>query len=265
MTEQHKHQWRPSPDNPNKVACECGAEQYRSKLSDTQIAELTKYERPALMVKAVDILMFAGRGFYTPESFIDEARRMGACKRVPMLPRGVIKGVTRVFLAHEYDTGETDDDDKAIRQSKIFAWFTVRGISRVVGPEVNVEEALKERGVEEYQYVAGSFGTADERGCGNLAIGGTYLLSEEDMAKCWDLAKSSKLEGRIEVIEPPIPTGLKRFRGYKAVDGDLILNGDPEHTWYEAAYEANQLNKTAIAKYKRMLAKWEKVVEEAEG
>jgi len=264
LTEQHKHQWRLSPDNPNKVACECGAEQYRSKLSETQITELTKYERPALMVKAVDILMFAGRGFYTPESFIDEARRMGACKRVPMLPRGVIKGVTRVFLAHEYDTGKIDDEDKVIHQSKVFAWFTVHGISYVVEPDVNLDEALKGRGVTKWQLYGDDFGSADERGCGNLQVGGTYLLSEDDMEKCRDLAHSGTLKGHIEVIEPPIPTGLKRFRGYKAVSGDNILNGEPEHTWYEAAYEDNQLNKTAIAKYKRKLAKWEKEKKEAE-
>lgn len=264
MNETHKHQWRPHPDNPKKVACECGAEQYRSKLSEGQLKELMRYERPVLVVRAVDLLMFVGKSFYTPESFIAEARRMGVCKRVPMMPRGVIKGVTRVFLAAEYVTSDEDEegDITARLESRAFAWFTVRGVSHIVGPEVDVEEALKERGIEEYQYVAGGFGSAEERGCGNLEVGGTYLLSEEDMAKCRDLAKSTKLEGRIEVIEPPIPTGLKRFRGYKAVSGNNILNGLPEDAWYGAAYEANQLNKTAIAKYKRMLAKWEKATQE---
>ena len=260
----HKHQWRPHPDNPAKVACACGTEQYRSKLSEAQLRELMKLERPVLATHPVDLIMHVGRGFYTPEGFIDEARRMGACKRVPMVPRGVIKGVTRVFLTHEYGTGEATEGGDPILQSMIFAWFTVRGISYVVDAGVDVEESLKERGVTEWQLYEDDFGSADERGCGSLTIGGTYLLSEEDMEKCRDLAHSGTLEGRIEVIEPPIPTGLKRFRGFKAVSGDAILAGEPESAWYAAAYEANQLNKVAIAKYKRKLAKWEKDLKEAE-
>ena len=260
----HQHAWEPHPINPKKVICACGAEQYRSKLSEGQLRELVKLERPVLATHPVDLIMFVARSFYSPESFVEEARRIGACKRVPMVPRGVTKDVTRVFLAHEDAIHGQNPDVDVWSQAGIFAWFTVRGISYVVGPEVDIEEALKERGVEEYQYVEGGFGSGDERGCGSIDVGGTYLLSEEDMEKCRDLAKSGKLEGRIEVIEPPIPVTLKRFRGFKAVSGDAILADEPEDTWYDAAYEANQLNKVAIAKYKRKLAKWEKETKEAE-
>jgi len=260
----HNHAWKPHPDNPKKVACECGAEQYRSKLSEAQLRELMKLERPVLVTHPVDILMFVGRGFYSPESFIDEAQRMGVCKRVPMVPRGVVKGVTRVFLAYEYGVLDLSNVELVTR-SMIFAWFTVRGISYIVGPEVDIEKALEERGVDQYEYAEGGFGFADERGCGSIDVGGTYLLSEEGMEKCRDLAKSGKLEGHIEVIEPLVSTGLKRFRGFKAVSGEAILAGEPEDTWYAAAYKANQLNKVAIAKHKRELAKWEKNVKEAEG
>ncbi len=263
--EKHKHVWEPHPVNPNKVICECGTEQYRSKLSEAQLRELMKLERPVLATHPVDLIMHVGRGFYTPEGFIEEARRMGACKRVPMVPRGVIKDVTRVFLAHENAIHGQNPDGDVWSQTGIFAWFTVRGISYVVDAGVDIKEALKERGVTEWQLYEDDFGSANERGCGNLEVGGTYLLSEEDIEKCRDLAHSSKLEGRIEVIEPPIPTGLKRFRGFRAVSGDFILAGEPEESWYATAYEANQLNKVAIAKYKRKLEKWEKETKEAEG
>ena len=49
------------------------------------------------------------------------------------------------------------------------------------------------------------------------------------------------------------------------MSGDFILAGEPEESWYATAYEANQLNKVAIAKYKRKLEKWEKETKEAEG
>lgn len=44
-------------------------------------------------------LMWVGSGFYTPESFIDEASRLGVSKRVPAIPRGVEIG-DWILLAH---------------------------------------------------------------------------------------------------------------------------------------------------------------------
>lgn len=265
MTTCKKHDWKPHPDNPKKVICgACGFEQYKSKLSDKQLQELAKLERPTLTVEPTDLLMFVGKSYYSPASFIAEARQMGACKRVPMLPRGVVKGVSKVFLAHEYDIGETGDDGKTVYQSKVFAWYTVRGIIYVVSASVNIPEALKERGVTEWKYVEGGFSFSNERGCGSLATGGTYLLSEEDMDKVKDLAESTTMQGQIELIEPPIPIDLKRFRGYKAVVGDNILNRLSEETWYEDAWEANQRNKKAVAKFTRKLKNWKKERADAE-
>jgi len=251
-----KHDWKQHPTNPKKVVCgACGAEQYKSKLTPKQLEALRASERPELKVKPVDLLMFVGRSFYSPESFIDEARRLGVCKRVPTLPRGVVKGVTRVFLAHE---------DALPDKSGVFAYFVVRGMSFIVPPGLNIPEALRERGVTEYEYVGGGFGFSDERGCGSLAIGGTYLLSEEGMEKCRDLAKSATLEGRIEVIDPPVPTGLRRFRGYKHVIGDYILERRPEAEWYGEAHQIYLENKRAMRKYKRELRKWKEMQEASE-
>jgi len=181
-----------------------------------------------------------------------------------MLPRGVVKDVTKVFLAAEYVTADEDEEGNitARLESRIFAWFTVRGVVYVVSASVNIPEALKERGVTEWQYAEGGFGFDDERGCGSLGVGGTYLLSEEDMEKVKDLGESTTMQGQIELIEPPIPTDLKRFRGYKAVVGDNILKRLPEETWYEEAWEANQRNKKAVARFTRRLEKWKKEQEQ---
>lgn len=41
-----------------------------------------------------------GDKFYTPDSFLDEARRLGISKRIPFIPKELKLGETRVYLAH---------------------------------------------------------------------------------------------------------------------------------------------------------------------
>lgn len=45
-------------------------------------------------------LMFVGKKFYTPETFIKEALEMGISKRIPEIPNWLILGETWIFLAH---------------------------------------------------------------------------------------------------------------------------------------------------------------------
>ena len=45
-------------------------------------------------------LMFVGKKFYTPRSFIQEAEQLGVCKRIPDIPKWLRLGETWVLLAH---------------------------------------------------------------------------------------------------------------------------------------------------------------------
>jgi hypothetical protein len=45
-------------------------------------------------------LMWVGDRFYTPDTFLVEARELGVSKRVPSVPRWLVPGKTWVFLAH---------------------------------------------------------------------------------------------------------------------------------------------------------------------
>ncbi len=45
-------------------------------------------------------IMLVGEKYYTPESFIDEARRLGVSKRIPFIPKELKLGETVVYLAH---------------------------------------------------------------------------------------------------------------------------------------------------------------------
>ena len=208
-----------------------------------------------------DFLVWVGGASYSRESFIKEAKHMGACRRVPFLPEGVVRGESRVFLVSDM----TNEDRKrykaelkrrdTIRYQQvkeqvargvppekvtshisgrmprgtplIFAWFIVRNITYIVAPGVNLPKRLEELGVSEYEYIEGAFGFNDERECGSLEIGGTYLLSEESMEKVRNLASSSILDGGIEILSPAYPYSGRRFRGIKAfsrVLGNKLVN-----------------------------------------
>jgi len=45
-------------------------------------------------------IMGVGAKYYTPESFLDEAHRMGISKRIPFIPKGLTLGQTIIYLAH---------------------------------------------------------------------------------------------------------------------------------------------------------------------
>jgi hypothetical protein len=46
------------------------------------------------------LLLWIGRGHYTPESYLDESRRLGVSRRLSAVPKGLVLGETWVLLAH---------------------------------------------------------------------------------------------------------------------------------------------------------------------
>jgi len=97
-----------------------------------------------------DLLMHVGKKFYTRESFIEEARSIGASKRVPCVPDIAI-GVSRCFCEQD---------------NEVFCYFVIDAIEEVGQKTddrtdyVSEEEAALE----------------DERGCGHREKG-IYIVS----------------------------------------------------------------------------------------
>jgi len=254
----HQHSWVKISDK--HVKCEiCGKITYLSKLTPQQRARVKDpdAEPPKYEPIPQDYLMWVGRSYYTIESFIQEARKMGVCKRVPMLPRGVVPGKSRVFLVH--DTSEAEKKQKKRGVPRVFAYFVVKGIAYIVKKGVDLPKEFEKRGVKAYEYKPGAFGFNDERGCGSLQIGGVYLLSEEDLEKCRDLAESGLLKGNIQVLNPPIEVpGLNRFRGYRCIDGDELLKTGDINRALEKGNETYWANRRAMKRYKRRLRLYQK-------
>ena len=209
-------------------------------------AKTVEEGEPKLELAPVDLLIWVGKEHYTVDSFITEAHKMGVSRRVPFAPLGATPGKSRVFLAHE---------ETSIGPA-LFGWFTLQNVVFVVAPGTELEREFKERGITTYELHEGNFGTQDERGCGSLSIGGIYLLGEEDMNKVRDLAKSSKLEGRINVFEHPIPIKTaNRSRGYQYVSGGRILDGKPEDTWFEDAHKVFHENEKKAWRWRDYIRK----------
>ncbi len=49
---------------------------------------------------AAMLLLWIGRAHYSPESFLDESRRLGVSRRITAPPKGLVVGKTWVLLAH---------------------------------------------------------------------------------------------------------------------------------------------------------------------
>jgi len=171
--------------------------------------------------EAFDLLIWIGSKFNpTMENFIDEAKRLGCCRRVVRFPYGIKVGVSRVFLIH--DNGQKG-------QGHIFAYFTINAVEYVVGPGHNLPQELAERGVKPVSIE--TIISEPERGCGKRQVGAIYLVSSEDMEKLRDLADETDLHGKITLVTPVIPYPWKRFRGFKYCWGDVILARQTRYDW----------------------------------
>lgn len=128
---------------------------------------------------AVAFIMMVGEKYYTPESFMEEAGKMGVSKKIPFIPKKLKLGETIVYLAHpkaclvkevpvlqehmaikfvgsDKDNGqhrllEAEKEDKALG---IFCAFIPKRIEKLVwGSELEGEqgeklkESLEKRGI----------------------------------------------------------------------------------------------------------------------
>ena len=93
-------------------------------------------------------IMWVGTKFYTPESFIAESVKMGLSKRLPTIPRELLKnmGNVRVYLAHP----KACLDAEGKPAPGIFSSFIPQRVEYVVKGNETPEELgkIEQRGVE---------------------------------------------------------------------------------------------------------------------
>lgn len=178
--------------------------------------------------KAIDLIMWVGRRYYTIKSFVEEAKRLGCCKRIPPgFPKHLVMGKSRVYLVH--DTTEEGKPRKR-RKPRVFAYYVVRGVEAVRRKGFPSKE-LEKMGVRPVD--RRTVLRRPSRGCGFQVPGGLYLVSAEDMDKVPDRVKKGDLGETVKRIVPPVETSLKRYRGFRYVLGDRIGIA-PEEEWFKA-------------------------------
>lgn len=108
-------------------------------------------------------LMWVGKKYYSPESFMEESKKMGISKRIATIPRELEVGKTWILLAHkeagtkiiDVDTDEegnkTIDGKKEIKVPAVFYAFRPKRIVKLITPdEANDKDLidnLKKRGI----------------------------------------------------------------------------------------------------------------------
>lgn len=188
------------------------------------------YREPYRETTIQDYLLWVGWGSYsTIKSFAAEANKMGVSRRISKIPRDLVLGKSRIFLAH--DEGETGD-------AVIFGYFIPTGIEMIVFDSSTINGLGLRKDIT--PVTLEQAGAEDERGCGSrLDVGSVYLVSyvsEDTMRQIanLDIEKDAQLRGAIIMLRPPkdynylIDVEGRRFRGIKKVDGQRILSGRPK-------------------------------------
>lgn len=195
--------------------------------------------------RSYDYLAWIGGRYYTIESFIEEAKKIGVSKRVPYIPK-FIPGKTRIFLVHDITKKDPNIIIRRVQQKKpdrkkwrtfrikkkgpttpyVFGYFIPTGILISCRAARTIAEHLKKK----YNIVEVPFEKINnvERGCGYLKEGGMYLMDDKAFMEALKMVEEMKeigfIKGGFTELNPWIPVpGLKRFRALKKIDGEKLL------------------------------------------
>lgn len=94
-------------------------------------------------------LMWVGEKYYTVESFLREAWKIGVSKRIARLPKDLVIGHTWIALAHKKVIYDFSDPGNPLRLPGVFALFRVTDVQYVCRGDESEEQLsiLQERGV----------------------------------------------------------------------------------------------------------------------
>ena len=163
--------------------------------------------------EAPDYLMWVGALHYpTVDSFIDEARKRGVCKRVGRLPKNFVLGKSRIFFAH--------DDGMGPENGFIFGYFVPDVLEIIVWYEEDIPDSLLSMAT---MVLPSEITDEKERGCGFRVKDGRYLMgvieADDDSALPSEFMELLPVR-RLKFYEPD----RKRFRGLLQIAwGDSVL------------------------------------------
>jgi hypothetical protein len=96
-------------------------------------------------------LMWVGKKYYTPESFMDEAYTLGVCKRIATIPKEIELDQTWILLAHQEAGIRQNDKGKDEKCSAVFYAFRPHRIIKIINKKQAKDkqylENLAKRGI----------------------------------------------------------------------------------------------------------------------
>jgi hypothetical protein len=188
--------------------------------------------------------MWIGNQHYSRDSYITEAKKFGASKKVGYIPHGLTVGQSKIYLISDmteedrkkyfeelknrhskaYFKAKENGKPKSLKgfgplprgQAVIFGCFTVNAIIFTV-PENFIWTEDPKKGVEYseiYRLMEGEFGLNDERGCGSLKPYSLYLISERSIDEIIQLYNNpERFSENVVIFDKPLPYMGKHFRG----------------------------------------------------
>lgn len=178
---------------------------------------------------APDVIMWVGSKFYpTIDSYVIEGMNQGCAKRLPKgLPNDIVPGKSRCFLAH----------DEGIKgQGVIFGFFVISGVEVILDDEEKIAKYQQEHAQLNVKPVSWEQVKQEVRRlCGTRVYGGSYLVSENDMDRVWEvaepLADKCDIRGSMVVLLHRIPYPRIRFRGWRYMEPEFLDGyGWPQRT-----------------------------------
>ena len=186
--------------------------------------------------------MWIGNLYYSRDSYLKEAKKMGASKKVAYIPHNLVVGETKIYIISDMTEKEREDyyaelknrHNMAYKLAKerggkktlkgfgpmprgqpfVFGYFQVNGVV-----QTSPYKLPNNQNIEKYDLVDGEFGTMEERGCGSLKQNSLYLISETSIKKIIELYNSPTLESEnVILFDKPLPYFGKRFRGIQETE-----------------------------------------------
>lgn len=179
-----------------------------------------------------DIVMFVGHESYpTSDDYITESLSLGCSKRITRLPKNVIPGQSRCFLAH---------DDGKTGYGYIFGYFIIQGFEIILDDEEQIREYQEQHEQLNITGVRSEESRIEPRRlCGHRVYGAIYVVSRADagpeLDKAWDVAEAlyskADIGGGLVNLLHRIPYPRRRFRGWRYMEPVFLENfGWPQRT-----------------------------------
>jgi len=160
--------------------------------------------------------IWIGAEYYSSfEKYIEEAKRLGCCRKVPLLPKDLEVGKSRIYLFYKHPRRKT---------AWILAYFTVDGI---------IKCAVKQKLTDEIRRIGEEAITIPDigperrqelpvRGCGQLDPPSYYLVGPKDITlkKGWRTSYSDDPEP-IHLLKTPVKYLGRSFRGIRKFNREL--------------------------------------------